>query len=260
MKKRIACLFAVTAMLSFAGLSAQERGFYLVADGSYGFNGQYGYDSNDRDYVQVKTSGNTRWREPYRNNSDWKASVGTGFMFGDKGQGARFAIELGVGLGGNLTKYKYSKRGDTFDPDKLYYPHTDNRDSHNQGHFNSDNGYNTRARLLSAHISMIRRINLGGGFILEPRLTAGFDFAGRSHYGDDPDYWYGDFNTGMYRISFTPFVLEHRFEKNRHFAVKAELGSISYMRCETEWVKEEYQIFDVNLNRFTAGIVYYFRK
>ena len=89
MKKRIACLFAVTAMLSFAGLSAQERGFYLVADGSYGFNGQYGYDSNDRDYVQVRTSGDTKWREPYRNNSDWKASVGTGFMFGDKGQGAR---------------------------------------------------------------------------------------------------------------------------------------------------------------------------
>jgi hypothetical protein len=260
MKKRIACLFAVTAMLSFAGLSAQERGFYLVADGSYGFNGQYGYDSNDRDYVQVRTSGDIKWREPYRNNSDWKASVGTGFMFGDKGQGSRFAIELGVGLGGNLTKYNYSKRGDTFDPDKLYYPYTDHRDSDDQGHFNSDNGYNTRARLLSAHISLIRRMNLGGGFILEPRLTAGFDYAVRSHYGDDPDYWYGNFNTGMYRISFTPFVLEHRFDKNRHFAVIAELGSISYMRCETEWVKENYQVLDVNLNRFTAGLVYYFRK
>lgn len=254
---KFSLLFAVLSLLPFAGMFAQEKGFYLVADGSYGFYGQYGYDSNDRDYVQVKTSGNTQWREPYRNNSEWNASFGTGFMFGDKGEGARFAIELGVGLGGNLTKYKYSKREDTYDPDMIYYPSTDHRNSYNQGHFNNDNGYNTRARLLSAHISLIRRMNLGGGFILEPRLTAGFDYVLRAHFADDPEYWHGNFNTGMYRISFTPFVLEHRFDKNRHFAVIAELGSISYLRCETEWVKENYQVLDVNLNRFTAGLVYY---
>ena len=263
-EKRFALVLAVASLLPFAELSAQERGFYVVADGSYGFYGQSGYKSNERDYVQVRTSGNVKWNEPYKRNSEWNCSLGTGFMFSDKGQGARFAIEIGVGMGGNTTTYNYVERdgsydpGKAYDPGKIYYPYTDGRDIYSQEHFNNDKGYNNRAELLSVHLSLIRRMNLGGGFIMEPRLTAGFDYAMRAQYGEETDYWYGNFNTGMYRISFTPLVFEHRLEKNRHFAVKAELGSITYMRCDTEWVIEDYQIFDVNFNRFTAGLVYYF--
>ena len=56
-EKRFALVFAVASLLSFTELSAQERGFYVVADGSYGFYGQFGYNSNERDFVQVRTSG-----------------------------------------------------------------------------------------------------------------------------------------------------------------------------------------------------------
>ena len=264
--KKTALVFTVLSLMSFTGLSAQEKGFYLVADGSYGFYGQSGYDSNGRDFVQIRTSGDVKWQEPYKKNSECGFSLGTGFMFGDKGNGARYAIELGIGIGANKTTYNYCM-DDNYpyldEPDNIYYPYLDHRNSNQQEHFNNDNGYNTRAKLLSAHISFVRRMNLGEGFFLEPRLTAGFDYAARAHYGvhyGDGYHWFGTFNTRMYKVSFTPFVLERRFNKNRHFAVKAELGSITYMHCETEWVKEAYQIFDVNFNKFTAGLVYYFSK
>ena len=259
MIKKFALVFAAIAFISFSGMSAQERGFYLVADGSLGFEGQFGLSSNDRDFVQVHTSGNVQWKEPYKRNTDWKASIGTGFMFGDKGLGARYAVEIGVGFGSTKTSYDYDKSdGALISPDKIYYPSVDHRTTYDRVHFNNDNGYNNRATLLGAHASFIRRMNLGNGIILEPRITAAFDYALRAEYDEKVDYWDGNFNTKSYRVSFTPFVLEYRFEQNRNFGVKFELGDISYSYCDTEWVVEPYQLVNVNFNKFAAGVTYYF--
>ena len=180
-------------------------------------------------------------------------------MFGDKGLGARYAVEIGVGFGSTKTSYDYDKSdGALISPDKIYYPSVDHRTTYDRVHFNNDNGYNNRATLLGAHASFIRRMNLGNGIILEPRITAAFDYALRAEYDEKVDYWDGNFNTKSYRVSFTPFVLEYRFEQNRNFGVKFELGDISYSYCDTEWVVEPYQLVNVNFNKFAAGVTYYF--
>ena len=233
--------FALFIMaLPFTTASARKDGFYSIVEGSVEYANEIGLKSNPESYARYRTSGNVTGNLAYRKTLSAELSLGVGFLFGDKGQGYRWSAELSALLG---------TQGLHFKDDDAYY-----ESAGVKYHWNM--GDDERYRYAGLNARLIRRINLGGGWIYEPSVKAGYqDGPYDIRYNDGEWKEFADVYVAYF--SLNPLAIEYNCPKNEHFGFRMTLGSLGYVETIGQF-DEPFVSYFADFSSFSASFIYYF--
>ena len=233
--------FALVIMaLPFTTASARKNSVYSIVEGSVEYANEIGLKSNPESYARYRTSGNVEGELAYRKTLSAELSLGVGFLFGDKGQGYRWSAEISALLG---------TQGLHFKDDDVYYELAGVKYHRNMGD-------DERYRYAGLNARLIRRINLGGGWIYEPAVKAGYqDGPYDIRYNDDE--WREFTDTYMAYVMLNPLAIEYNCPKNEHFGFKLTLGSLGYVENLSEF-DEPFVSYFADFSSFSAAFIYYF--
>ena len=228
MKRNFFVAFAFMLTVSFAGVSAQDRGLFVSLSGTVCGNYETGVGSNDYDFKTFEDLSGNPGAMPYSDRESFNANLSLGYRFSDKGDGARYAVAVNMGLGKDNTHYRDEELGDAFT--------------------------NLLVLDLYAGLSFIRRISLGNGFFLDPTVDFQFRFTSSGYPIMDE---LSTYITRKAEVILRPLVLEYRFPQYDKLAIKAGAGEIAYSYRTAEWIRDPYQMFMISPDMF-LGATFYF--
>jgi hypothetical protein len=230
----------ILMLLPFTTASARKNGLYAIVDGTVEYVNEFGLKSNPESYARYRTSGNKEGDIAYRKALAAEMSLGMGFLFGDKGQGYRWSAELSALLGMQGLHYK---------DEDAYYESAGVKYHRNMGD-------DERYRYAGLNARLIRRINLGGGWIYEPSVKAGYqDGPYDIRYNDGE--WKEFADVYMAYFSLNPLAIEYNCPKNEHFGFRMTLGSLGYLETIGQF-DEPFVSYFADFSSFSASFIYYF--